>query len=350
MSQPALSRRSFVKFAGIGTLMVAGGASLASLTGCAASSATQAAEKAVEAGELLSGVTFDYNTMVTLQAACSQDVLDAALARCDYFESIFSHTLDSSDIGRINASHGEPIEVSAETADIIQKSLAYSEASEGLFDISIGAVSSLWDFAQATKPTDEDLQEALTHVNYRNISVDGTTVTLADPAMKLDLGGIAKGYIADDLAAYFTSQGCESALINLGGNVYALGNQPDGTPWTVGIENPGVEDAVIGTVETKNKSTVASGMYEQQFELDGVTYHHILDPSTGYPAETDLESVSVVSDKSIDGDCWATILFLMGSDKALAVLNDRDDLSGLIIKRTGETCASQDSAIVPIEA
>lgn len=338
----ALSRRSFIKLATTSAVVAGSIAGLSTISGC-----SPLKEAANQNNALRSATAFNFNTMITLQADCSQETLDEALERCNYFESIFSHTIDSSDIGKINTSQGAPVKVASETADIIARALEYSRATDGLFDISIGSVSSLWNFNEGIKPADSEISSAVAHVGWQNISVANNTVTLLDPETKLDLGGIAKGYIADNLASFFESKGCTSALINLGGNVYTVGTRPDGSPWNVGIQDPGVADSIIGTMTSADESTVASGMYEQNFEQDGVVYHHILDATTGYPSQSDIESVSVVSDKSIDGDVWATALFLMGSEQAYEVLESREDLSGLIVKRDGSILKSSDC---PIEA
>ena len=337
------TRRGFVDIAAACAVSAAG--LLAGCTGGAGGAASSQNASGTELGkepespknyEQLSNTLFVFDTVVTLQACCSQETMDAASERCSYFESIFSRTIETSDIGRINAAEGTPVEVAAETADIITKALDYCERTEGRFDITIGAVSMLWDFKEGVVPAKKDLAEAIKHIDYRNVQVNGTTITLLDPLAKLDLGGIAKGYIADDLCAYFISQGCDSGLVNLGGNTKTIGLKADGSAWRVGIQDPnGAAGSVVAAVDSQDTSVVTSGLYERQFEKNGKKYWHILDPKTGYPVQTDLVSASIVSGASIDGDAFATSLFLMGHDDALAWIEGMADLEGMLVHEDG---------------
>lgn len=337
-----LSRRSFVRTA-------AGACALAAhalLAGCAGSHQQEAVipsegpstgdiPSTQENGELTTTL-FAFDTVVTIRALCIQETLDALAERCQYFESIFSRTIATSDIGRINDAAGSPVEVAPETADLVSKALRYCAESDGRFDITIGAVSSLWDFKEGVLPAPDDIAEAVTHVDYTQVQVDGTTITLQDPKAKLDLGGIAKGYIADDLCQMLEEAGCTSGCVNLGGNVKTLGTKPDGTPWHVGIQDPNDDHgSVVAAVDSEGTSVVTSGLYERQFELDGKRYWHILDPHTGYPAETDLVSVTLVSAASIDGDGYTKPLFMMGHDEALAWIESKEGIEGLVVDTNG---------------
>lgn len=332
-----LDRRGFLRASAVGALALAG-----ALAGCSGSSGNDGAARSASsqgsAGEFeqVSNTIFVFDTVVTLTASCSQETLNAACKRCEYFESIFSRTIDGSDIGRINAAGGEPVEVAEETADIITKALSYCEESDGLFDITIGAVTSLWDFKEGIVPKKAKLAEAIKHVDFRCVQVDGTTVTLTDPDAKLDLGGIAKGYVADDLARFFADAGCTSACINLGGNVKTVGAKPDGTPWRVGIQDPNdVDGQVVAALDSQGTSVVTSGLYERQFTKGGKRYWHILDPKTGYPVQTDLLSASIVSQDSIDGDAYATTLFMLGHDAALEWFADHEGFEGMTVDEDG---------------
>lgn len=290
---------------------------------------------------------FVFDTVVQLSALCSKDLMDQLTDRCNYFEGKFSRTVEGSDIWNINHAHGAPVAVADETAEVISDSLEYSKASNGLFDITIGAVSSLWDFDAGTKPDDAAIQAALPHIGYDRVRVDGNTVTLTDPDAMLDLGGIAKGYITDDLIAMLREGGCEQASLSLGGNVYVLGKSYDGDEWNVGVQDPnGSENQVIATVRAEDKSLVTSGLYERSFTQDGVLYYHILDPKTGYPVKTDLESSTVESDRSVDGDAYSTILFLLGHDRALELLNSDERFEGLLVNDQGVISTSSGSQFV----
>lgn len=338
------SRRSFL---GLGLAGAAG----AALGGCASSGAEAGnaggADATGSTSEPQTSTLFVFDTVVQLSAMCSKELMDRLSERCTYFENKFSRTVEGSDIWNINNAHGSPVEVADETAQVISDSLAYSRASDGLFDITIGAVSSLWDFDGGTKPDDAAIQAALPHVGYDCVQVEGNTVTLADPDAKLDLGGIAKGYITDDLVSLLREGGCEQASLSLGGNVYVLGKSYDGDAWNVGVQDPnGADNEVIATVEAEDKSLVTSGLYERSFTQDGILYYHILDPKTGYPVKTDLESSTVESDRSVDGDAYSTILFLLGHDRALELLNGDDRLEGLLVDDEGAISTSDGSRFV----
>ena len=337
------SRREFVRLACLAGAMGAFG----TLSGCTSSSGsaggdanTATAQKAAQwlEEDPKTATLFVFDTVVTLKAYCSQELMDQAVERCNYFEQHFSRTVEGSDIWNINNAAGEPVEVAQETADIITRSLEYCRESDGLFDITIGAVSSLWDFVEGVKPSDKAIKEAVKHIDYTGVVVDGTTVTLRDPAAMLDLGGTAKGYIADDLKRLFTEAGCVSGVLNLGGHVCLVGTKPDGSDWNVGVQDPNDEAGdTIASIKCKDVSVVTSGLYERQFKAgDGKTYYHILDPKTGYPVKTDLLSSSVVGADSLQCDAYATWLFLLGHDKALELLEKTDGLEGLVVSKKTE--------------
>lgn len=310
----------------------------------AASASSRSVPKSAQLHEQLTTTLFVFDTVVTLTASCAQETMDALAERCNYFESKFSRTIDTSDVGRINAAGGKPVEVSSETADIIDKALTYCAESDGLFDITIGAVSSLWDFKEGVVPDAGALAEGVKHVDYTKVSVEDTTVTLLDPKAKIDLGGIAKGYIADDLCRMLVEAGCDSGFVNLGGNVKTVGVRPDGNSWHVGVQDPNdAQGTVVAAVYAKDSGTsvVTSGLYERQFTKDGKRYWHILDPKTGYPVETDLMSVTILSDASIDGDGYTKPLFMMGHDKALEWIEGASALEGLVVGMDGTITQSR---------
>lgn len=347
MENGTISRRRFLMLAAGSVCAMAMPAWLA---GCSAAQNDEGDGATADDGadsaayEVQSLTLFLFDTVIQISALCAPELMDRISERCRFFEERFSRTKEGSDIWNINQAHGAPVEVSEETARCIEASLAYSEASGGLFDISIGAVSSLWDFVEGIKPDDDAIKEAVKHVDYRTISVDGTTVTLADPDAMLDLGGIAKGFITDDLVSMLREAGCKSAMLSLGGNVYVLGESFRGDDWNVGVQDPnGAANDVIASIPARNKSLVTSGLYERSFTVEDVLYHHILDPRTGYPAKTDLASASIVSDSSTDGDAYSTTLFLMGHDKAMDLLNSDERFSGLLVDMNDTATASNGS-------
>lgn len=338
MAPQALSRRTFLGMVLLGAMSA--GSFLAS---CSSGSASSASEEA----ETQKRSIFVFDTEVYLTAVCPAALMDQAVQRCMYFEGIFSRTVEGSDVWRINHALGEPVEVAPETADCIRTALRYSQETQGLFDITIGAVSSLWDFKEGVKPDDWAIQDALGHVGFKNVLVEGNTVTLTDPLAKIDLGGIAKGYIADDLHSLFAKAGCKSAVLNLGGNVMLVGSKEDGSNWRVGVQDPNdARNVCIARVDCSDKSIVTSGLYERYFQQDGEVYYHILDPRTGYPARTDLLASSVYSNKSCDGDAYATALFIMGKEAALEFIERMQGVEGLVVDENDQVSLSSGAPFV----
>ena len=205
----------------------------------------------------------------------------------------------------LNSDGSMEIIVSEEMADILQKGIYYSRLSKGAFDITVQPVSSLWNFSAENPeiPDDKEITEKLEYINYGNISLDGRTVIFKAAGMGVELGGIAKGYIADCLKKYLTDNGVKSGTINLGGNVLCIGQKPDRTPYKIGIQKPFADrNETVDYVNVNGKSVVSSGIYERCFEKDGKIYHHILDSKTGYPYDNDVVAVTIISDDSVDGD------------------------------------------------
>ena len=324
-----LTRRGFVR-AALGV-----GLPLAGWLGACSSPAGDAATE-------LSQTFFCFDTVCVVGGLMDQATIDSMVERCQWFEEHLSRTIATSDVGRINAAGGAPVEVEPETAELIGLALDYSRASRGLFDITIGAVTELWDFSEGVVADPAALERALPHVGWEGVSVEGTTVTLADPDARIDLGGIAKGYVTDDLVGLLVEAGVESAFVNLGGNVAVLGAKPDGSPWGIGVRDPFDETGKgnIAVVHATGGSVVTSGLYERQFEAGGRRYWHILDPRTGYPVESPVVSATVFSQQSIDGDGLTKPLFMMGEDEALAFLEDHG-VQGMLVHEDGSTVMTQ---------
>ena len=345
-STNALSRRSLVRLAlsSLPALALAGcgsGGSAGTASTRDASTQDASTSTSTDAAEVNSITLFVFDTVVQISAQCSQELLDSVSERCTYFENKFSRTVEGSDIWNINNAKGAPVEVAPETAECITRALEFSEASGGLFDITIGAVSTLWDFVEGVKPTDEAIAAALPHVGYGCVEVEGGTVTLSDPDAMLDLGGIAKGYICDDLVRMLAEGGCANASLSLGGNVYVMGMSFDGDEWNVGVQDPnGDADTVIATIPATDVSLVTSGLYERYFEQDGVKYYHILDPKTGYPVKTDLESASIRCESSTTADAYSTILFLLGHDAAKGLVDADDRFEAVFVDDAGAVTQS----------
>lgn len=289
---------------------------------------------------------FLFNTTNTISAETEDEaVLSEALGLCRHYEALFSRVAPSSELHRLNGSAGHSCAVDPELASLMKAALSYCEQTNGLYDITMGSVTQLWDFAQGAIPSADAVGEALAHVDYRNVIVDGASVTLRDPMACVDLGGIAKGYIADGLLAFLREHGVEHAVVNLGGNVAAFGGRPDGAPWRIGIRKPLPSSAIplldsFATVKIMEGSVVTSGVYERSFTRNGAIYHHILDPRTGMPADTDVLSATVLSRASIDADGFTTALVIMGTDRALAFAESHPGIEAVIVTQEGDVLAT----------
>ncbi|MBR5798498.1 MAG: FAD:protein FMN transferase [Lachnospiraceae bacterium] len=290
----------------------------------------------------VNGFYFDTVVTVTLYGkdAARADSLSLGIhEQMQTYENLFSRTKEGSDIWRINHSNGTPVCVNSETALLLDKALSYSRLSKGLVDPSVGALSSLWNFGHNEDqliPEDAQITDALSHVNYENILLNGNEVTLKDPSMTLDLGFIAKGYIADRLKSYLLEKDVESALINLGGNVLALSQKPGNRPFQVGIKRPFDDSGKpLLVLPVNDYSVVTSGNYERYFIIDDVLYHHILSTQTGYPADSDLSQVTILSKDSVDGDALSTLCFLLGYEKATSLIESLPDTEAIFVLSDG---------------
>ncbi|MCI8293629.1 MAG: FAD:protein FMN transferase [Hespellia sp.] len=279
---------------------------------------------------------FCLDTVITIKVWGNDnpDLLTNCVKMCREYENKLSRTKEGSEIYQINHANGQPVTVSDDTAELIRAALHYGKISDGKFDITIAPLSILWDFKNNTGvlPQQKDIDEARSHVDYSNVSVSENIVSLKDPKASIDLGGIAKGYIADQLKSYLLTQGIEHATISLGGNILTIGGRPDGSAFQIGIQKPFDEqNSVITSLEIQDQSVVTSGIYERYFEIDDQIYHHILDPKTGWPYENGLLSVTIVSDDSVDGDALSTACFAMGLEDGLAYVNSQKDIEALFI-------------------
>ena len=279
------------------------------------------------------------NTTVVLSIyddGADEDLLEDCMRDITRYENLFSRTLPGSDISRINAAGGEWVTVSSDTLALIRESVRVSKRSGGAFDITVEPLSSLWNFTEdhPQAPTDAAIADAAGHIGYERIQIQGDRVRLADPEAGIDVGGAAKGYIADQLKNYLEENGVKSALINLGGNVLAIGEK-NGGDFSIGIRDPAGEDNLAATVRVQNRSVVTSGSYERGFTQDGVWYHHILDPSTGRPVDNGLASVTILSEHSVLGDMLSTACFVLGREKGMQLIEDIPEAEALFIDTQG---------------
>lgn len=285
-----------------------------------------------------SGFYFDTVINIEIESDRGEALLDECFSLCDHIEKTFSRTLETSELYQLNHRTSNQVEVSEELADLISLGLEYGELTEGAFDITIAPISDLWDFKSDNPalPSQESIDEALRAVDYTKVHVAGNTITFDNEYTQIDLGAVAKGYAADSLKEYLTSEGISTGIINLGGNVLTIGEKDDGGSWNVGIQKPFSErNEIITQIAVQDKSVVSSGVYERYFKQDEQLYHHILDPKTGYPVQTDLWQTTIVSDLSVQGDLLSTSCMLLGYDKAKKLLQQFPEAAAYFVDVQG---------------
>ncbi len=275
-------------------------------------------------GNTNSQTRFVLDTVATLTADCSDEVLSEAFLLCENFEKQLSRTKENSDVYKLNNSNGF-IEVSEETVKIIERAVYYSKLSNGKFDITVYPVSSLWDFKNQIIPDRKEIAEALKNVDYESIEIIENSINLN--GKKIDLGGIAKGYIADEIKSFLVNKGAEKALINLGGNIVAFGDD-----YKIGIQRPFGNDTVA-TIHISDASVVTSGIYQRYIEKDEKIFHHIIDPDKGYGVQNELSSVTVIGKSSLDCDALSTACMLLGTEKAKALIEKTPETEAIFIDR-----------------
>lgn len=288
--------------------------------------------------EPISKSGFLLNTYVTVTIYDKDDpkILEGCLELCRSYENILSKTLEGSEVYKLNhrPSNEQTLTVSDDLKNLITRAEYLSELSNGGFDITIEPLSSLWNFISENPviPSEEEIKKDVKKVDYRNLKLEENRLTFLSPDTTLDFGAIAKGYIADRLKDYLLEQGVKSAIINLGGNVLCVGEKPDGTPFKVGLQKPFADrNETIETLNIKDMSVVSSGVYERHFIKDGVNYHHLLDPKTGYPFHNGLVSVTIITKISGDADGLTTACFSQGLEGGLKLINSLDGVYGIFI-------------------
>ncbi len=291
---------------------------------------------------------YKLNTYVTIKAYTtgghSTQELDAiltdALALCDYYELMFSRTNSDSTLYKVN--NNEITTVPAELGELITAGLHYAELSDGAFDITVGSVSSLWDFTASNPsvPDESLLKAALESVDYTRVSVtpnsDGSYTVSKPKGTIIDLGAVAKGYIADKLKTFLLEKGIDHAIIDLGGNILCVGGKTQSSNYLVGIKKPFSSDNTpLVTLSLNDVSAVSSGNYERYFRQNDKLYHHILNPKTGYPYDNNLFGVTIISKNSLTGDCLSTTCFALGLDAGLKLINETQGVEAMFVTSDG---------------
>jgi len=293
--------------------------------------------------KVLTGNTFALDTIVELKIyaypyKARESLIDDTFDQMKQLENTLSMHVQGSDIDRLNKSAGkEPVQVSDLTYHLLQDSLFFSEKTDGLFDVTTGPLIDLWaiDPPDGHYPSASELDAVLPLIDYHKINfLDNNQIELPDKGMVVNLGAIAKGTIADKLKAYLVSRGVTSALINLGGNVLALGSKPDGSSFIIGIQDPdsGRGDYLL-SISIDDASVVSSGDYERYFEYEGKIYHHILNPKTGFPAETNIKQVTIVTANSQQADGLSTSVLLLGVQKGIQLVESLEGVEAILITK-----------------
>jgi thiamine biosynthesis lipoprotein len=273
---------------------------------------------------------------VTLYENGKKSIYDEIFSRIREIENLMSVNIDTSDVSRINAAAGiEPVQVQEDTFTVIERAIYFSELSDGAFDPTVGPLVSLWGISgQPQVPSKEEIDEILPLINWRNIELNAQfkSVYLSQHGMTLDLGGIAKGYAADEAVKIIKKHKISRAKIDLGGNIVMIGMRIDKTPWKVGIQNPGENrGSIIGILQIHEQTVVTSGVYERNFEENGKFYHHIFSTTDGYPVNNGLLSVTIIADISMDADALSTAVFVSGYGKGISLLKYYKDAQAVFV-------------------
>ena len=304
------------------------------LAGCGAQTSAEESSQSCE--------VYAMDTVMTLEAygQNADAALDEAVAEIERLDALWSIASSDGEIARLNAE--KQITASADTLALLTRAKEISAATDGLFSTTIAPLMEAWGFTSGDYrvPDGVELSALLAHVDDEEIAISDSTVTIPADA-KVDLGGIAKGFTSARVMEIFHENGIKNGILSLGGNVQALGTKPDGSLWRVGLQDPADERALFATLELADKAVITSGAYERNFEHDGVVYHHIIDPRTGYPAENGLSSVTIVSDDGTLADGLSTALYIMGKEAVVEFWRShRDDFDMVLLADDGAVTVS----------
>jgi thiamine biosynthesis lipoprotein len=285
--------------------------------------------------------SYQLGTYITLNIYADKEVptkvFDKLFDLIDYYEYMISKSIVGTELNQINENAGiAPVKVDEELFEIIRLGVEFAGLSDGLFDISIGPLVDLWgigtDFANV--PNDADIKEKMALIDYKKIELDENekTVYLPEKNMVLDLGAIAKGYIADRVKDLIMDEGYSSAIINLGGNVLTVGTKPNSDTWSIGVRDPESDaGTTMGILKLEDNSIVSSGIYERFFMDGEKRYHHLINPKIGYPEQNDILSVSIISELSVDGDALSTTIFLLGLEAGFELIEALENIEAVFV-------------------
>lgn len=313
--------------------ILAAALSAALLTGC---------NKAIEENSCVSGfIAMDTYISSTVYGEGGETAVQAAKDEILRLEALFSVTDASSDVSKINGSEGRGAEVSRETSELIGFALEMCEKSGGSLDITMYPVVREWGFTTGKYkiPDKNTLAELLDKVDYSCVGVDGNVVTVPQGVM-IDLGAVAKGFAGDRAIRVLKENGIASGLVNLGGNVQVIGGKPDGTDWSIGVQDP-FGEGYFCVLKLRDKAVVTSGNYERYFEEDGVRYWHIIDPADGFPADNGIVSATVIGDSGAFCDALSTAIFVMGRENAEKLWRESGGFEMILVMEDGEVVISE---------
>ena len=296
------------------------------LTGCSAESSP----------EPVQGTFFAMDTVMDFTIYGESGLIDQSESLITSLESLVSVTDANSELYAINQTGSGTL--TGKASSLMEQALEICRRTDGALDLSIYPIVRAWGFTTGSYqvPDEAEIQALLPLVDYRKIQYDAATGTVTLPeGMEIDLGSVAKGYAGQLAAQMLREHGVQSALLNLGGNVQTVGTKPDGSPWQIGIKDPQGEDAMM-VLSVEDQAVVTSGGYERYFEQDGQTYWHIMDPSTGHPADSGLISVTIVGDEGVVCDGLSTALFVMGLEKAADLWAQSGDFEAVFVTASGE--------------
>ena len=284
-------------------------------------------------------------TVVAKDTVDGNYYIDLAIAEVKRVENLISDWIPTTQISQVNQNAGiKAVKVDKEVYELVERAIKVSQITSGAFDISYASMDEIWKFDGSMKvmPTEEAIKKSVSKIGYKNIILDPKeqTIFLKNVGMKLGLGGIGQGYIADKVKELLFSKGCTSGIVNVSGDINAWGKQPDGKPWTVGIVNPLNKNKIFTTFPLENNAVETSGSYEKYVVFNGIRYSHIIDPRTGYPAQG-VVSVSVFAKQTEIADALATGIFVLGVDVGLDLVNQLKGIECIIVDDKGKIHSSK---------
>lgn len=284
-------------------------------------------------------------TVVAKDTIQGNQYIDLAITEVKRIEYLISDWIPSTQISQVNKNAGsKPVKVDKEVFDLVGRAIKVSQITSGAFDISYASMDKIWKFDGSMKamPTEEAIKKSVSKIGYKNIILDSKeqTIFLKNEGMKLGLGGIGQGYIADKVKELLFSKGCTSGIVNVSGDINAWGRQQDGNPWTVGIVNPLNKNKVFATFPLEDSAVETSGNYEKYVIFNGIRYSHIIDPRTGYPAQG-VVSVSVFAKQTEIADALATGIFVMGVDVGIDLVNQLKGVECIMVDDKGKIHSSK---------